>query len=230
MGGQACVFYGAAQFSRDLDLLVLADAESLNALRQAMDLLEAEPIAVPPFELQFLSRGHAVHFRCEREDVQGLRIDVMSRLRGVGDFEELWTRRTTIQVEDAEVDMLSVPDLVRAKKTHRDKDWPMIGNLVEQVYFSLPSEPSPEQIEFLLEELRTPKLLRSMVEQFPDAAGRIAPRRLAVACARVGNLEEVRAAIGSEEALERERDRAYWDPLKDELEQIRRTRMKRGGD
>ena len=25
MGGQACVFYGAAEFSRDLDLVVLAD-------------------------------------------------------------------------------------------------------------------------------------------------------------------------------------------------------------
>jgi hypothetical protein len=25
MGGQACVFYGAAEFSRDTDLLILAD-------------------------------------------------------------------------------------------------------------------------------------------------------------------------------------------------------------
>ena len=29
MGGQACVLYGAAQFSRDLDLAVLADASNL---------------------------------------------------------------------------------------------------------------------------------------------------------------------------------------------------------
>ncbi len=26
MGGQACVFYGAAEFSRDTDLLILADS------------------------------------------------------------------------------------------------------------------------------------------------------------------------------------------------------------
>ena len=32
MGGQACVFYGAAEFSRDTDLLVLADTTNLQRL------------------------------------------------------------------------------------------------------------------------------------------------------------------------------------------------------
>ena len=35
MGGQACVFYGAAEFSRDTDLLILADAENLQRLSAA---------------------------------------------------------------------------------------------------------------------------------------------------------------------------------------------------
>jgi hypothetical protein len=96
MGGQACVFYGAAEFSRDLDLLVLADAVNLPNLMQAMNSLSADVIAVPPFEEQHLLRGHAVHFRCQKKDVAGLRIDVMSTLRGVAGFEELWARRTTI--------------------------------------------------------------------------------------------------------------------------------------
>jgi len=47
MGGQACVFYGAAEFSRDLDLLILADAANLDRLRTALADLQAEPIAVP---------------------------------------------------------------------------------------------------------------------------------------------------------------------------------------
>ena len=33
MGGQACVFYGAAEFSRDTDLAVLAEPENLERLR-----------------------------------------------------------------------------------------------------------------------------------------------------------------------------------------------------
>lgn len=35
MGGQACVFYGAAEFSRDTDLAILADDENLSRLRDA---------------------------------------------------------------------------------------------------------------------------------------------------------------------------------------------------
>ena len=50
MGGQACIFYGAAEFSRDLDLLILADATNLPNLVRALDALDAEVIAVPPLE------------------------------------------------------------------------------------------------------------------------------------------------------------------------------------
>ena len=35
MGGQACVFYGAAEFSRDTDLAVLAEPGNLDRLRTA---------------------------------------------------------------------------------------------------------------------------------------------------------------------------------------------------
>ncbi len=52
MGGQACVFYGAAEFSRDTDFAILADAANFARLRKALAELLAEPIAVPPFELK----------------------------------------------------------------------------------------------------------------------------------------------------------------------------------
>ena len=32
IGGQACVLYGAAEFSRDCDLVILADSENLRNL------------------------------------------------------------------------------------------------------------------------------------------------------------------------------------------------------
>ena len=63
MGGQACVFYGAAQFSKDIDFLVLADASNFLGLHAALNELEAVPIAVPRFDPEVLDRGHAVHFR-----------------------------------------------------------------------------------------------------------------------------------------------------------------------
>ena len=61
MGGQACVFYGAAEFSRDTDLAILADAANLVRLRRALDDLQAEVIAVPPIQLKYLRGGHAIN-------------------------------------------------------------------------------------------------------------------------------------------------------------------------
>jgi len=41
MGGQACVFYGAAEFSRDCDIVIVADDQNLLRLQAALDALEA---------------------------------------------------------------------------------------------------------------------------------------------------------------------------------------------
>jgi len=217
MGGQACVFYGAAEFSRDLDLVVLADTDNLKRLREALAQLDAQPVAVPPSNFDYLARGHALHFRCRREDVRGLRIDVMSTLRGVAPFDELWGRRTTIELDGEFIDLLSFEDLVTAKKTQRAKDWPMIQRLMERVYFT-----SAADVEFLLRELRTPELLIDLVQQQPEAAAMSSRRP--VQAAMVGDIEAVEKALRDEEDLERARDRAYWAPLKRELEQLRRSR------
>ena len=61
MGGQACVLCGAAEFSRDTDLAILASPVNLARLKQALSDLRAHVIAVPPFEARHLRRGHAVH-------------------------------------------------------------------------------------------------------------------------------------------------------------------------
>ena len=49
MGGQACVFYGAAEFSRDCDIVIVADDDNLARLSSSLEELEAKCIAVPPF-------------------------------------------------------------------------------------------------------------------------------------------------------------------------------------
>jgi hypothetical protein len=58
-------------------------------------------------------------------------------MTGAADFPTLWERRTTLEMDDGFLwDLLSLPDLVQAKKTQRDKDWPMIRRLVEANYFA----------------------------------------------------------------------------------------------
>ena len=78
-----------------------------------------------------LDRGHAVHFRCADGVSADLRINLMTKLRDLPGFEELWERRTTITDGDgSRFELLSVPDLVRANKTQRSKYWLVIEALV----------------------------------------------------------------------------------------------------
>src|SRR6266581_6701432 len=56
-------------------------------------------------------------------------------------------------------ELMSLPDLVQAKKTQRDKDWPMLRRLVEVNYFANRETPTREQVRFWFLELRTPELL-----------------------------------------------------------------------
>ncbi len=223
MGGQACVFYGAAEFSRDSDFAILAESENLDRLRTALKELQAEVIAVPPFEISYLLRGHAVHFRSKHPDCIGLRVDVMAVMRGVDPFEELWERRTSLELpEGAICHLLSIPDLVQAKKTQRDKDWPMIRRLLEADYFEhRDNEPDAGRIRFWLRELRTPDLLIAVAANFPVLAREAQDQRPLIAFALSGSSDDLENALHAEELEERRRDRNYWLPLKKELESLR---------
>ena len=225
MGGQACVFYGAAEFSRDTDFAILADAANLARLRRALTELQAEPIAVPPFALKYLHQGHAIHFRCQHPEALRIRVDVMAIMRGVDSFPELWKRRTTLQIPGGEkCDLLSLPDLVQAKKTQRDKDWPMIRRLVEAHYFQNQAKPKPAQIRFWFQELRTPELLLELARRYPANCRRLARQRPLLVHAAAGAADDLERALLAEETAERQRDKEYWLPLRRELEKLRHAR------
>ena len=227
MGGQACVFYGAAEFSRDTDLLILADAENLGRLQAAWLELRAECIAVPPLAVEYLERGHAVHFRCHHPEAADMRVDLMAKLRGVEAFPALWERRTVITDSDqVTYELLSLPDLVQAKKTQRSKDWPMLQRLVEAHYLSHRAAPTQEQQHFWLRELRSPELLVEAAHAWPQAARALEAGRPLLALAQPNQLREMEEALATEERAEREQDRLYWLPLKAELEQLRRAARK----
>ena len=226
MGGQACVFYGAAEFSRDTDLAILASSANLARLQEALKDLKAEVIAVPPFDVKYLRKGHAIHFRCNHAEAQGMRVDVMTRMRGVSPFTKLWTRRTTIEVDGSKIELMGLPDLVQAKKTQRDKDWPMIRRLVEVNYFANRETPTKNQIRFWFLELRTPQLLIELARQ-----NRIPPQlfRQRPLLKTLKNEDESLLAklLIEEEEQVRNADRRYWMPLKKELETLRHARISR---
>lgn len=138
MGGQACVIYGAVEFSKDIDFVILADPPNLARVQTAMAALEAEIIAVPPFDPALLDLGLAVHFRCQAEGVAGLRVD--------------------------------------------------------------------------------------LVRSHSDSAAKLSDARPLLELARQAELSALERALIDEMLEEKERDRQYWNPLRAQLEELRRSR------
>ena len=222
MGGQACILYGAAEFSRDTDIVILADVSNLKRLRRALLELRAGCIAVPSLSLKWLRKGHAVHFRCLCSEAKNMRLDVMAKLRNAPAFNDLWKRRTTVTVADGEsYDLISLPDLLQIKKTQRDKDWIMLRRLVEAHYFNNARKPDAAKLDFWLGEMRTPEILVDLVKKYPKQASGAVKRRPLLRYAMRGDKLGLEAALKDEEESERSADRAYWAPLKKDLERMR---------
>lgn len=228
MGGQACVLYGAAEFSLDTDLCILAEAGNLDRLGKALAELRAEPIAVPPFQLEYLLRGHAVHFRCHHPEAQDMRIDVMSKMRGVDEFARLWERRTTITDQQGlTYELMGLPDLVQAKKTQRAKDWPMLTRLLEAHYLAHRESATGSQARFWLMELRTPEFLVEVHRNWPDEARALIAQRPLLQYTTTASELALVNALEAEEKAERLRDRDYWLPLRAELEELRHAQVRK---
>ncbi|MBI5474271.1 MAG: hypothetical protein HY961_18195 [Ignavibacteriae bacterium] len=177
---------------------------------------------MPPFQEQYLNRGHAVHFRSHHPDASGMRIDIMSAMRGVDPFEQLWDRRTTVESSEQgeSFAVISLPDLVKAKKTQCEKDWPMIRRLIEADYLAQ-ADPSSDKIRFWLTESRTAEMLVELAESFPKEADALVHQRLLLSHALSKNARALGEALEEERAIEVENDRAYWKPLRKELEELR---------
>jgi hypothetical protein len=231
MGGQACVFYGAAEFSRDCDIVIVADEANLNRLTSALDELKADCIAVPPADWRYLDCGHAIHFRCHHPDAFGIRLDVMTKMRGCDDFETLWERRTTIQdAEGVIYELLGIEDLVKAKKTQRDKDWPMIRRLVDAHYCQNRDEPTEARVRFWLRESRTPEMLIRVATENPEITQQMIQVRPLLTETLAASRMALAAELEIERVAEMEADQAYWRPLIRELEAMRLARRTRSDD
>jgi hypothetical protein len=155
-----------------------------------------------------------------------MRVDLMTKMRGVAPFSRLWTRRTTIEVDGATIELMGLPDLVQAKKTQRDKDWPMIRRLVEVNYFVNRETATKDQIRFWFLELRTPELLIELARQNRISTQLLRQRPLLKTLESEDKSLLTELLIEEEEEV-READRHYWRPLKKELETLRHVRISR---
>jgi len=119
------------------------------------------------------------------------------------------------------VHLLALQDLVQAKKTQRDKDWPMIRRLMEADYHQS-RRPTRARVSFWLQELRTSELLIALGGRHAALARRLARNRPALRPALRGDAAGVERVLQAEQETARRLDRAYWQPLRAELLRWRR--------
>jgi hypothetical protein len=204
-----------------LDLMLAATPASLPNLERALADLDATLIAVPPLRFDLLDRGHAVHFRCRRADVAGLRLDLMTRPPRLPDVAAVWHRRVEIDIEGGSVAVVALEDLVQTKKTQRDKDWPIIGALIEADMVRHRDDPAEDRIRFWLREARGADDLIELARAFPDVADPVRLGRPLIAAAQKRDRSALELELAREQIRGKQADRDYWEPLRTELEHMR---------
>jgi hypothetical protein len=196
--------------------------ENLDDLQRILEELDAERIFYPALSEEVLLKGHACHFRCKGADIKELRIDVIGVMRGVDPFHKLWLRRKEIDLPGiGQVPVIGLADLVKSKKTQKDKDWPMIRKLIESDIYNAPDDPADNVIQFWFAECRTSDLLVLLAAKYPELADVMSKKRPLVSSTLSGNHEEIVRLLRDEEDRERDADRQYWAPLKGQLEEWR---------
>ncbi|MBL7130821.1 MAG: hypothetical protein ISS45_05420 [Candidatus Omnitrophica bacterium] len=226
IGGQACIVYGAAEFSRDSDFMILCSDKNLQHLQKALHHLKAELIYVPPLKMEYLERGHSCHFRCTAKEVKGLRIDVLSKLKGCESFDKLWERKKRVTLKGrGTIDVIGLQDLVQSKKTQRDKDWLMLKRLVENDIILNKDEPSDDHVSWWLLEARSPEHLIELARKYPKITKDSIIYRPLLTYALTSDIQRLNSELHQEELIERQKDIEYWAPLRKELELLRHKKQ-----
>ena len=122
------------------------------------------------------------------------------------------------------VPVMALEDLGRGKKTQRDKDWPMIRRLIEADFYRHGINASTTRVGFWLTECRSSEILQSLAEKYPEFTREASSHRPLLNSLLAGNLPEVTRMLREEEQQERELDRQYWAPLREELDAWRREK------
>jgi len=107
VGGWAVGLHGHPRATKDIDFFILLDSTNLKNLEKAFISFGA-----PPVDIDYLSeKGHIIRF-----GVSPIQIDIINEADGI-DFEDCYSRREIIMVENIEITLISKADLIKNKRS-----------------------------------------------------------------------------------------------------------------
>ena len=113
VGGWAVGIYGNPRATKDIDFLIAIDDENINKLQKSLYGFGAPTVENHVFQ----EKGNV--YRLGRSPIQ---IDLINTASGI-DFDDCYSRKEVILIEDVEISIISKSDLIKNKKAsgrHRD--------------------------------------------------------------------------------------------------------------
>jgi hypothetical protein len=182
--GQAVVLHHLAVMSKDGDWILRGDAESLSHVLRVLAGHGAHYRFGAPLDARWMDAGWSSHFEFPQERLR-VRADFVVRPQRLcaADLDEIWR-----EAEGREIPFVGLQYLAEIKKTNREKDYAVIGELARQM---------PDAADQFLYS-RSAQDLTRLASQYPDMARELSARRPLLG-ATAGGIEKL------EEALDRER-------------------------
>lgn len=127
--GQAVVLHRLAVMSKDGGWIIREDEESLNYILNVLAGYGAKYRFGAPLDIRWLKGGWSSHFEFRHKNLR-VRTDFFSRPPRIspGRLKQLWEEQETLDLP-----FVNVKDLADLKKTNREKDYAVIGELARSM-------------------------------------------------------------------------------------------------
>ena len=243
ISGQATVVYGAAEFTEDVDLWVDPGQSNLDLLLATLSSLNAEVGRLTPTVTEGLARaGHGFHFEVPESSGNVWSLDVMGQPPRVGAFGPALRAGEALVHTIPALRVVDPARLVERKKTDRERDYPIIGALVERMAEQWEEEDAidRDRMEWICMEARSlPPLLRLVprkdFQEVVCGVDRPCIKAIRDHLRRDSDLpddiiDKFREALDDEKRQYQRHDRTYWRRIRDEVRELRRRGelLKRG--
>lgn len=181
--GQAVVLHRLAVMSKDGDWILREEETALDHILGALERRRARYRFGAPLDVRWMRGGWSSHFEFRQEPLR-IRADFVTRPPRLApdDLAALWLEQaaSTIPVVDPR-------RLAELKKTNREKDYPVIGELARMLK-------DPRQ-QLLLS--RSARDLTALAQTHPGLLRELVPARPVLAAARM-SVEALEAALDAE--------------------------------
>jgi len=238
ISGQAAVLYGAATFSEDVDIWVKPEANNWNRFLRLLRSLKARIYKLtPPISMELIRRGHGYHFQLPsgEKEIPFWFLDVMGIVPRISDFNSAFENATYQESEWGRISVVGIRELVEIKKTRRLEDYPVISNLVKIEYNNLyPSISSQDwewilnntfEIEDIIYYLSKHRKARAIASSSARECLSLIIKTLVEKREKELYIKEASQQIALEIEKLRQEDRVYWQPIIEELGQLKRKKL-----